>query len=128
MPRCVAPALATLASLAFAAPLAAQVRTFPATALRATMVVVQPPAITIDGEPARLSPGARIRGADNLLVLSAAVVGQPLVVHYTVEPQGLVHDIWILRPEELARRPWPTSREQALRWSFDPDAQVWTAR
>src|SRR5512132_4405451 len=113
MPRCVVPALASLAALAsvaFTWPVAAQsVRPFPASALRGTLVVLDPPAISINDQPARLSPGARIRGENNMLTLSGTLVGQPLVVHYTFESNGLVHDVWILRPEEIARRPWPTS-------------------
>ena len=51
-----------------------------------------------------------------------------LVVHYTLESHGLVHDVWILTPDELARRPWPATVEEAQRWSFDPGTQVWTPR
>jgi len=79
-------------------------RNFPANALRGTLVVTQPPAITMDGRAARLSPGARIKGADNLLLLSGTLVGQPLVVNYTLEPQGLVHEVWVLTPAEAAEK------------------------
>ena len=79
-------------------------RTFPANALRGTLVVTQPPAVTMDGKAAQLSPGARIKSPDNLLVLSSAVVGQTLLVNYTVEPHGMVHDIWILTEAEAAEK------------------------
>jgi hypothetical protein len=79
-------------------------RTFPASALRGTLVVTQPPVITIDGKPAQLSPGARIKGANNLLVLSGALVGQEVLVNYTVEPHGMVHDVWILTEAEAAEK------------------------
>jgi hypothetical protein len=36
------------------------------------------------------------------LVLSGAIVGQELIVNYTVEPHGLVHDVWILTAAEAA--------------------------
>ena len=71
-------------------------RSFPEKALRGTLVVLQPPEITMDGRPARLSPGSRIRGANNMLVLSGALVNQTLTVNYTVDTVGLVHDVWIL--------------------------------
>lgn len=79
-------------------------RSFPASALRGTLVVTQPPAITMDGKAAQLSPGARIKGANNMLVLSGSIVGQQLLVNYTVEPHGMVHDVWILTDAEAAEK------------------------
>jgi hypothetical protein len=79
-------------------------RTFPPKALRGTLVVAQPPDILLDGQPARLSPGSRIRGANNMLVLSGNLVNQQLTVNYTVEPNGLVHDVWILTDAETAEK------------------------
>lgn len=133
MLRCVPQAgLAALAaSLWLALPGAAQAQTarpFPATALRGSFMVVQPPEVLLNGEPARLSPGARIRGANNMLQMSGALVGQKLLVHYTRETAGLVHDVWILTPEEADRKPWPTTAEEAQRWLFNPAAQTWTRR
>ena len=78
------------------------VRPFPPHALRGTMVVTQPPVITMDGKPAQLSPGARIKGQNNLLVMSGAISGQELTVNYTVEQHGMVHDVWILTEAEAA--------------------------
>lgn len=100
--------LATALALAALSPLAgaqtAPVRQFPAKALRGTLVVTQPPAIMLDGKSARLSPGARIRSATNMLVLSASLVGQELTVNYTTEQHGLVHDVWILTEAEAAEK------------------------
>ena len=79
-----------------------QTRNFPAAALRGTMVVIQPPWVTVDGIAVQLSPGARIRGADNLLVLSGSLVGQTLLVNYLLAPGGLVHEVWILTESEAA--------------------------
>ena len=79
-------------------------RNFPEAALRGTLVVTQPPHITLDGKPAQLSPGARIKGANNLLVMSASLVGQELTVNYTTEQLGLVHEIWILNAAEAAEK------------------------
>ncbi len=98
----------TIAALALVAlPVLAQsapVRRFPAQALRGTMVVTQPPVITMDGQAARLSPGSRIKGTNNLLVLSGALVGQELTVNYTLEHLGLVHEVWILTEAEAAEK------------------------
>jgi len=93
-------ALAALPALAQTAP----VRNFPASALRGTLVVTQPPVITMDGKAARLSPGARITGPNNLLVMSAHLIGQELTVNYTLEQHGLVHEVWILTAAEAAQR------------------------
>ena len=78
------------------------VRSFPADALRGTLVVVQPPTVTMNDQEDRLSPGARIRGTNNLLVMSASLVGQTLTVNYTREINGLIHDVWILTDAEAA--------------------------
>ena len=112
---------------AAAMPAAAQEpRNFPASALRGEISITQPPDLSLNGQPARLAPGARIRGQNNLLLLSGALVGQRLVVHYTRDPSGNLLDVWVLTPAELARRPWPSTPEQAATWSFNPDAQVWS--
>jgi hypothetical protein len=81
-------------------------RPIPPQALRGTLVVVQPPDIVLNGQPERLSPGARIRATNNLLVLSGTLVGQALEVRYVREPQGQVHEVWILTEAE-AQQPAP---------------------
>jgi hypothetical protein len=124
MYRCIALALA-LGGLHTAA-LAQVQRNFPATALRGEIVVTAPPEITLNGSPSRLSPGSRIRGQDNMLLMSGAIVGQRLVVNYTTDLTGAVHDVWVLRPEEVRVRPWPRTAAQAADWRFDPVAQVWS--
>ena len=112
MNRCTPHTLAILAVLAASALLAgcakdsagatSFVRQFPATALRGEMVISPtPPAITLDGKPDRLSPGSRIRGTDNMLVMSSSLVNQNAVVNYLREPAGNVHEVWILNPEEI---------------------------
>jgi len=88
------------------------VRPFPAAALRGEMVVLMPPAITLDGKADQLSPGARIRDASNLLVMSGLLSDQKLVVNYLRESAGNVHEVWILNSEEIkqkrpnTRAPW----------------------
>lgn len=113
--------------MAWSAPAAAQVqRNFPQNALRGTLVIVQAPQATLNGDPARLAPGARIRDQGNMLQMSAALTGANLLVNYTVDPLGLIKDVWILRPDEAAKTPWPTTPRQARDWLFDPVAQTWT--
>lgn len=124
MYRC---ASAAIAAFAISFPAQAQVqRTFPADALRGTLTIGQMPDVTLNAAPARLGAGARIRDEGNLQPRPAALVGQTFVVHYTVDPQGLLKDVWILRPDELARKPWPATREEARTWQFDLVAQTWS--
>ena len=122
MHRCVILALAMAASTASAQ----TPRNLPATALRGEIVVVQPPELALNGQAARLAPGARIRGPNNLTMVSGALAGQRLAVHYTLDPHGLLLDVWVLTREELARRPWPATPAQAAAWQFDMAAQTWT--
>jgi hypothetical protein len=127
MLRCVSLAATVALAGLCAGPAAAQApRPFPATALRGELVVLQPPDVALNGRAARLAPGARIRGDNNLLQLSGALVKQRLVVNYTVDPSGLLLDVWLLTAEERARLPWPTTPEQAAAWTFDPSAQTWS--
>ena len=116
---------ATLAVCVFSA-VAQAPRNFPATALRGEIVVTAPPELLLNRQPARLAPGARIRAMDNMLVMSGAAVNQRLVVNYTLDLQGQLLDVWILNPAELARKPWPTTPQEAASWRFNPDAQVWS--
>ena len=127
MIRC---ALALLATLIFSLPAAAQnvQRGFPANALRGEIAFGQPPEIMLNGANARLAPGARIRGTNNLLQMSGALAGMKHTVNYTVDPAGLVLDVWLLSEQESARQPWPRTAKEAQTWSFDPVAQVWTPR
>jgi hypothetical protein len=92
--------LATLPAQAQTTESKPAVRTFPAAALRGEIVVLAPPVITLDGKADRLTPGARIHGADNLLLMSGTLVNQALVVNYLREGAGNVHEVWILNSEE----------------------------
>jgi len=122
--RCV---IAAAAAFAFLMPAGAQVqRAFPQNALRGEIVFGNPPEITLNGSAARLAPGSRIRNQNNLLEMSGALVGNKFPVHYTTDLSGLVKDVWLLRPEELANKPWPTTSKESSSWSFDPIAQTWT--
>jgi hypothetical protein len=115
-----------LAGLAFASAVAAQVpRLFPPQALRGELSGTAPPDVLLNGNPARLAPGARVRNEENRFEVIGTLSGRKLVVHYTVDAGGQLLDIWILTPSERANQPWPTTPEQARAWQFDPIAQKW---
>ncbi|MBW8828217.1 MAG: hypothetical protein JF606_02065 [Burkholderiales bacterium] len=123
MYRC---AFAALTAVCLVAPAAAQTqRSFPQNALRGALIISSPSDAILNGQPARLAPGLRIRGQNNMLALSGSLLGLKLLVNYTVDIQGLVKDVWILTPEEAAKKPWPTTAAESQAWSFDAVAQVW---
>ena len=101
-------------------------RNFPPNALRGALVVVNPPQVTINGLAAQLAPGARIRGANNMLLMSGTLTGQKLLVHYTLDAQGALRDVWVLTAAEAARKPWPETPREAAAWRFDAGTQTWT--
>jgi hypothetical protein len=122
MLRCV---FAFLLTLAATLPAQAQ-RVFQANALRGELVVTQPPETLLNGKPARLSPGARIRNPSNMIQLSGSLLGQKLAVNYTLDPAGELRDVWILSEAERAKKPWPATPEQAQAWVFDSTMQRWS--
>ncbi|MET0517727.1 MAG: hypothetical protein ABW005_02720 [Burkholderiaceae bacterium] len=130
MYRCAFPAAAALAAAVLCISAQAQAqRPFPPDALRGELLVLQTPAALLNGHAATLAPGARLRGDTNLLLQPASVTGQKLIVHYTVEPlTGMLMNVWVLNPVELANKPWPRTAQEAASWQFDAAAQVWTKR
>ena len=115
------------AACLLALPAAAQVqRNFPQNALRGAIVFGQAPEITLNGQPARLAPGTRIRDMNNMVIVPSGVLDARFLVHYTIDLYGLVKDVWILTPQEAANKPWPRTLVEAQAWSFDPVAQTWT--
>jgi hypothetical protein len=62
-----------------------------------------PPIITVDGAPDRLSPGARVRDRNNMLVLSGALAGKTLYTVYRRDAAGMVHEVWLLNEEEYGK-------------------------
>ncbi len=124
MLRCVTVAAT---ALGFALPVGAQMpRSFPADALRGEMVFVQPPHVTIEGRPALLGAGVRVHGEDNRIVPATHLTGVKALVHYRLEHHGHVRQVWVLQPIEAARRPWPTTLDEARSWTFDAAEQTWT--
>ena len=122
MLRCV---FALMLALACTLPAHAQ-RVFQANALRGELLFTQPPEALLNGKPARLAPGLRIRNPLNMIQLSGSLLGQKLVVNYTLDPAGEVRDVWILTEAELAKKPWPATPEQAQTWVFDSSLQRWS--
>ena len=95
-------ALALCGTSLLASAQSANVRPFPPKAERGVMQITQPPEMLLNDKSDRLSPGARIRGANNMLVMSGALIGQPLTVNFVREPTGQVHEVWILTEAEAA--------------------------
>ena len=85
---------------ALSAQLSIQGRKFPEKAAFGQLRITQPPEAQLDGKAARLAPGARIYGTDNLLQLSGTLVGKSLAVAYVKDSYGLLHQIWVLTEAE----------------------------
>ena len=81
-----------------------KVRQFPKTAVRGELIVFEAPEISMSGRIDRLSPGVRIRDANNNLILSSTLTGQRLAVNYTRDNTGLVHQIWVLNGDEIKQK------------------------
>lgn len=79
-------------------------RQFPAEALRGNLVVTSTKQVMLNGKPDRLSPGARIRNTQNLIVMPSSVNGKALVVNYVREHNGLIHEVWILTEREAQEK------------------------
>ncbi len=101
-------------------------RNFPTKALRGEVTFGEPPLAQLNRQATQLAPGARIRDTNNMMVVSGSLVGQRLVVNYTLDSLGQLHEIWILREEEARNLPWPRTPAEAQSWVFDPVAQTWT--
>lgn len=76
-------------------------RPFPHNAKRGTMSVGNYPQVFINAETRQLSPGAKIFSRENTIVMYSTLVNNVYVVNYTVDSQGFIDKIWILRDEEL---------------------------
>ncbi|HEY0856352.1 MAG TPA: hypothetical protein VGE16_04810 [Albitalea sp.] len=126
MYRCAIAAVAACLIAPAAAQAQSQERQFPQNALRGALTLNTPSQATLNDRPVPLAPGLRIRGQNNMLQMSGALLGSKLLVNYTLDMQGAVKDVWVLTAQEAAKKPWPTTAAQAQAWSFDPVAQVWT--
>jgi len=96
--------VATTALTSAAAMAQGLLRPFPNSARRGLLEVTAPPQVLLNGKPARLSPGARIKGSNNLIVMSGTLVGQQVLVNYVADNQGMLHEVWILTPAEAQQK------------------------
>jgi len=96
------------------------VREFPAAAKRATLSVSMPPDILLNGTRERLAPGARIRNPQNMLVMSASLVGTTYIVNYVRAKQGLIQEVWLLTAAEVAEK--RKGMEPVTNFTFQSDA------
>jgi hypothetical protein len=104
----------------------ALMRRFPRNALRGEIAFIGFPQIALNGQSAQLAPGGRVKDATNQVAMPGALIGNRYIVNFTVDSSGLVHDVWILRPDEIAtQQPWPRNLQEAQTWAFDEQAQVW---
>jgi hypothetical protein len=81
----------------------AQLRTIPDEAKRGEMRHLEDMTVEIDGVLQRLAPGAQIRDAANRVIVPTAVPPRA-PVKYLYNGEGLVRQVWILTPEEAAKR------------------------
>ena len=82
---------------------AQQLRSIPDQAKQGEIRHLQETIVSIDGVRQRLAPGAQIRDQHNRLVVPTAVPAGAQV-KYLVDQEGLVRQVWILTPEEAAKR------------------------
>ena len=93
-----------LATAAFAATAQGIVRDAPRDVKPGIMAVsATPPIITMDGKDDRLSPGARVRDLNNMLVMSGALAGKTVYTVYKRDSAGLVHEVWLLTETEYGK-------------------------
>jgi len=101
----VALGLALALPLCLPVPVQAQSRLvpIPAKAKRAQMTFDGSMTVVVDGKvQARLAPGVRIFGRDNLLLLYGNLSGTATVKYLQEESSGLLMNIWVLTNDEIA--------------------------
>jgi hypothetical protein len=96
-------ALALVTAALFAASAFAQLRTIPADARRAKISPVQERIVVLNGKREMLAPGVQIRDAQNRIIVPNALPANSLV-KYRRDAAGAVNEVWILTPNEAARR------------------------
>ncbi|HEY5799142.1 MAG TPA: hypothetical protein VIT92_02925 [Burkholderiaceae bacterium] len=79
-------------------------RVIPPEAKKGEFTISQYPSAVLNGKTRRLSVAARIRNADNLIVMPAVLGDSRYIVKYTEDFQGEIDRVWILSSEEAARR------------------------
>ena len=128
MYRCAARSLVgAIVALGLVASAAAQLRAFSQNTLRGAIVFGEYPTIVLNGKTRTLSPGSRVRNQQNTIVIAATLTGAKAVVNYTLDTTGdQLREVWILTPDEVAKRPWPTTVEETRTWLYDPASMTWT--
>jgi hypothetical protein len=96
-------------------------RQFPANARRGTMEVLQGAEIVMDGKAERLSPGGRVRGPNNMLVMTSAMAGQRYTVNFTRDAYGNVHQVWILTELEAKQKIKSATPERNFSFQSEAD-------
>jgi hypothetical protein len=96
--------LVTIALAALALTASAQTTTvrnvpIPDTALRGAVTPAVFPLVSINGKAARLAPGARIFGPNNLLVLPTSMPAQSQAA-FVFDQTGNIQTMWLLTEEE----------------------------
>ena len=94
-------AAAALGLAVFAA--AAQTRAIPDFAQRGYVSHVTGAQVVVEGQPMLLSPGALIRGQNNLLIQPAAMPAGSVLADFVVDGNGQVARIWILTEAEASQ-------------------------
>lgn len=74
----------------------------PATATLGTLQVLGWPEALLNGQPARMAPGSRIRDPNSLILPPASLSGNTYQVLYVLDPQGLIREAWLLTSNEVA--------------------------
>lgn len=99
-------------------------RNFPIGTLRGKFMVVNAPDVELDGNADRLGAGARIRSAQNMLVMPGAIIGQKYLVNYTRDAAGLLREVWILTPDEATASRESLSKPLLNIWPFTSNDTV----
>ena len=99
-------------------------RQFPANVLRGTLEVLQGSEILLDYKPSRLSPGGRIRGINNTLVLPASLIGMQYTVNFTRDLYGNVHQVWLLTNLEAAQKIKTATPERNFSFGYEDTGKV----
>ena len=99
-------------------------RQFPPNVLRGTLEVLQGSEILMDYKPARLSPGGRIRGINNTLVLPASLIGMQYTVNFTRDLYGNVHQVWLLTELEAAQKIKTATPERNFSFGYEDTGKV----
>ena len=74
----------------------------PSSAVLGVLQVLNWPQALLNGQPALMSPGSRIRDPNSLILTPASLYGQTFQVLYVIDPLGLIRDVWLLTSDELA--------------------------